>query len=320
MTATAPNSAKNKTNVRTIVGFLARRAVIRAGFPVSPAWAAERAARLFLAPLRHPAPGRSRPVSRETPFAVDAAAGPVAAWSYGKTENPQAPAVLLVHGWEDDHVSFAPMIDRLVQANFRVLALDLPGHGRSPRPERTGGLTTIPVLAAAVAAAAREAEALGAAPLRAVIAHSLGGTATLLAATELGLKAERFAILAAPNHPRLFAGAMTRLLGLGTAQTAQVFAAIERIVGRSMDSLYLPPKLRRLASPGLILHSRDDKTVPLQHSRENAAAWPRADLRVLDGLGHRRLISDEGVQRMLLHFVEAKAPADAFGFKPQAAE
>lgn len=310
----ASPSAKNSTNIRAIADFLLQRSLIRTGFRFAPAWGADRAARFFLAPLRRPAPGRTRYVSRETPLAVEAPSGPVAAWLYGRVENPHGETVLLVHGWEDDHLSWAVLADRLVRDGYRVLALDLPGHGRSP-----GRIAPIPVQAAAVAAVAREAKVLGLTPFRAVIAHSLGGTATLIAATEMGLRAERFAILASPNHPRLFAGAMMKMLGLTAQQTAEVFAAIERIVGRSMDSLYLPPKLRQLAAPGLILHSRDDRTVPLQHSQENAAAWARADFRILDGLGHRRLMSDPGVHNMLLHFVNADAPADAFGLKTDAA-
>jgi len=323
MTATSgsdstPSRAKNRTNVRIIIRWLLSRTAIRAGFLLAPDWAAGRAARQFLRPFRGPLPYRSRSVSRETPLAIEGPVGPLAAWIYGRQENPQGPAVLLVHGWEDDHLSWAPLVDRLVAAGYRVLAPDLPGHGRSP-----GRLSSIPVLAAAVAAAAGEAEKIGLVspgdPFRAVIAHSLGGTASLIAATELGLNARRLAILAAPNHPRLFAAAMMTMLGLTAGQTARVFTAIERLVGRSMESLYLPPKLQGLGIPGLVLHSRDDRTVPLQHSRENVAAWPGAELRLLDGLGHRRLITDPQVQATLLHFVASDAPADAFGLRHDAA-
>ncbi len=318
MTRTAKTSYIKSTNVRSLLHAVFRREVIRLGFRVAPGWAAGFAARLFLQPWRRPASDRSLYVSRETPFAAENELGPVAAWSFGPTA-PGTPAVLLVHGWEDDHLSWATLIDQLVALGYRVIAPDLPGHGRSPAK-----LTSIPVMAAGVAAVAREAEKIGAVsatqPFHAVIAHSLGGTASLIAAAEMGLRAERFAILAAPNHPRLFAGAMMQMLGLNVAQTQRVFAAIEGLIGRSMDSLYLPPKLRQLAVPGLILHSRDDRVVPLQHSQENAAAWPRADFRILEGLGHRRLISDTGVQAMLLHFVASKAPADIYSLRTDAAD
>jgi pimeloyl-ACP methyl ester carboxylesterase len=318
MTRTAKISPVKSTNVRALLNGLIQRELVRLGFRVAPVWAADRAARLFLRPWRRPAGDRSRYVSRETCFAAESAFGPVAAWSFGPT-TPGTPAILLVHGWEDDHLSWAVLIDRLVARGYRVIAPDLPGHGRSP-----AAFTGIPILAAGIAAVAREAEKIGAVsaaqPFQAVIAHSLGGTATLLAASEMGLTAERFAIMAAPNHPRLFAGAMMKMLGLTAAQTQRVFTCIERLIGRSMDSLYLPPKLRDFRQPGLILHSRDDRTVPLQHSQENAAAWPRADFRILDGLGHRRLISDDGVQAMLLHFVESRAPKDAYGLRTDAAD
>lgn len=319
MTQSAKTNYTKSTNVRALLTGLFQRELVRSGFRIAPGWAAERAARLFLRPWRRPAGNRSRYVSRETPFAAESPlTGPVAAWSFGPTA-PGTPAVLLVHGWEDDHLSWAALIDQLVARGYRVIAPDLPGHGRSPAK-----LTSIPVMAAGLAAVAREAQTIGAVsaaqPFQAVIAHSLGGTATLLAAAEMGLTAERIAILAAPNHPRLFAGAMMKMLGLNAAQTEKVFTRIERLVGRSMESLYLPPKLRDFRQPGLILHSRDDRTVPLQHSQENAAAWPRAEFRILDGLGHRRLISDGDVQAMLLHFIASRAPQDAYGLRSDAAD
>jgi len=318
MTQTPTSRSNKSTNERSIIDFLLQRALIRTGFRIAPGWAADRAARMFLMPWRRPAGGRPRAMAHETPFGAESLSGPVAAWSFGPTD-ASAPAILLVHGWEDDHISWAPLIDKLVLHGYRVIALDLPGHGRSPAE-----ITGIPILAAGVAAVGREAERIGAVsherPFKAVIAHSLGGTATVIAAAELGLRADRFAILAAPNHPRLFAGAMMQMLKLNRTQTATVFAAIERLIGRTMDSLYLPPKLRQLAAPALILHSREDRTVPLQHSQENAAAMPRADFRILDGIGHRKMMLDDGVHSMLLHFIDSAAPADAYGMKSDAAD
>jgi len=293
----SPAYGKKSSNVRALLDFAAQRIMLKVGFTAAPDWAADRAARMFLRPWQQPRPDRSRYVSRETPFVAESDRGPVAGYSFGRAGDP---AVLLVHGWEDDHLSWAPLIDRLVERRYRVLALDLPGHGRSP-----SRLTGIPMLAEGIAAVGREAELLGAAPIHATIAHSLGATSTVVAAAELGLKPGRLALLAPPNHPRLFASAMMKMLGLDRMQVERVMTEIERLVGRSMDSLYLPPMLQRLADPGLLLHSRDDKVVPLRHGEENATAWTTAQFRILDGLGHRRLMTDAGVQDMLLRFIAA---------------
>src|SRR3546814_5611391 len=115
-------------------------------------WSSDVCSSDLLQPQRRPPPERSRSVSRETPLAVDGPTGPMAAFFYGRQENPDGPVVLLVHGWEDDHLSWAPLIDRLVAAGYRVLAPDLPGHGRSP-----ARLASIPVFAAGIPATAREA-------------------------------------------------------------------------------------------------------------------------------------------------------------------
>lgn len=53
--------------------------------------------------------------------------GPLAALEWGE---PEAPALLVLHGWLDNAASFAALAPLLAK-NFRVIALDLPGHGRS---------------------------------------------------------------------------------------------------------------------------------------------------------------------------------------------
>ncbi|MDB5432453.1 MAG: hypothetical protein JWP35_3569 [Caulobacter sp.] len=50
----------------------------------------------------------------------------VAAWRIGA-----GPAVLLVHGWDDDHRLWEPLIDQLTALGRAVIAVDLPGHGFS---------------------------------------------------------------------------------------------------------------------------------------------------------------------------------------------
>lgn len=46
--------------------------------------------------------------------------------------------IFLIHGWSQDHTGFAPQLEALSK-KYKVVALDLRGHGKSDRPEH--GLT-----------------------------------------------------------------------------------------------------------------------------------------------------------------------------------
>jgi pimeloyl-ACP methyl ester carboxylesterase len=92
--------------------------------------------------------------------------GEIAAWRIGA-----GPAVLLVHGWEDDNSLWAPLIDTLVDRDRAVVVFDLPAHGFS---EGEWGLG--PQAADGVAAVVA---AIG--PIDAVVAHSFAAGGVILA-------------------------------------------------------------------------------------------------------------------------------------------
>jgi pimeloyl-ACP methyl ester carboxylesterase len=48
-----------------------------------------------------------------------------------------APALVLLHGWPEDHSAWSAVVERAA-ARFRCLAFDLPGIGRSTLPEPNG--------------------------------------------------------------------------------------------------------------------------------------------------------------------------------------
>lgn len=60
--------------------------------------------------------------------------------------DPSAPALLLLHGWPEDHRCWQAVIPH-VEDRFRVLAPDQRGFGRSGKPEGTGSYA-LPLLAA----------------------------------------------------------------------------------------------------------------------------------------------------------------------------
>src|SRR4029078_9185350 len=83
----------------------------------------------------------------------------VSAWRLGAD-----PAVLLIHGWEDNHSLWSPLIDSLADRGRSVIAFDMPAHGFSVREWGLNPEAVDAVLAVTTA--------LG--PVDAVVAHSSG--------------------------------------------------------------------------------------------------------------------------------------------------
>jgi len=88
------------------------------------------------------------------------------------------PTLLLIHGWTCRRSNWQPAIETL-QEHFRVIAIDLPGHGES----RGQPLTTwnVEALASVAAEAVRALEEPGAI----LVGHSMGGAVALEAARQL---------------------------------------------------------------------------------------------------------------------------------------
>src|SRR5213082_3427517 len=91
---------------------------------VLPSLAGRLAASLFARPRRHRRPDRERAlIARGAPLPLPQGLS-ATQWGAG-------PAVLLVHGWEGRGAQLGALVDPLVEAGYRVIALDGPAHGDS---------------------------------------------------------------------------------------------------------------------------------------------------------------------------------------------
>lgn len=202
------------------------------------------------------------------------------------------PRVLLVHGWEGNAGDFARMAASLRAMGYGVVSFDHPAHGKS-----SGRRTTLPAMARAVLDVARASG-----PFVAVIGHSLGGSAALLALRD-GLPARSAVLIAPPYDARHFVNLFGKHIGLTKARIAGAIARLERQVdavgGRETDRA-----AARIRVPGLVLHDRGDRSVPFLHGVAVAAAWPGARFVPLEGLGHRRVLDAEAVHQEVLSFIQ----------------
>lgn len=236
-------------------------------------------------PRRRARPRVARPLAEAEHQEITTPFGPVAAWRLG-----EGPAVLLVHGWEDDNALWGPAIEAFAAWGRAVVAIDLPGHGFS-----ASGDASIKSASAGVLGAA---EALG--PIDAVVGHSYG-CGVLIHALGHGLKAQRAVLIATPvprTQPR-------RPLEIEHADPAVIARAEEIRQGRArQQSEKIEGAIRQMTTPMLAVHSLDDEQCPFANSERLVALWPGADLLAVDGLGHRFLAQDRDVLDRIVNFVE----------------
>jgi pimeloyl-ACP methyl ester carboxylesterase len=238
---------------------------------------------------------RDRLAEPGRPFQVRAHGRTVAGEVWG---DPAAPAVYLVHGWGGWGAQLDGFVGPLVAAGFRVVTFDGPGHGASdPGPEGPGR-STILELADALAAVVADSG-----PAHAVIAHSLGATATAYA-LDHGLEAGRLAFVAPMADPLPYTRTFAGRLGFGERTRTRLVARIERRVGTSMAAFAVPAVAGRVAVPPLLLvHDRQDTETGWSDSADIARFWPGARLHSTSGLGHRRILRDPAVVAEVTGFV-----------------
>jgi pimeloyl-ACP methyl ester carboxylesterase len=215
--------------------------------------------------------------------------GAIATWRVG-----EGPAVLLVHGFEDDNSIWTPLLDTLQARHHASVVLDLPAHGMS---EGTNGYSPAAADALAVVGAA-----LG--PIKAIVGHSLGCWASALAIGE-GLAVERFVLIAPPggsSQERWRRAA--RDLGYDDDVADQALAKFWRELGphrgRGLEQV-----LSNLASEMLFVHSRDDERSPFGQSEELCAGCERAVFFAIDGASHRDTAREPEAIAAIVTFLEA---------------
>jgi pimeloyl-ACP methyl ester carboxylesterase len=268
---------------------------LQAGFPhlsrLAPRVAGAAADWLFFTPTNK-VRGTSWPDGGRA-FAVDVDGVLVRGRAFG-----EGPVVFLVHGWAGDGAQMSAFVEPLVARGYSVVGWDAPGHGASG-----GWRSSFVTLARAVHAVA----GIFGAP-HAVVAHSLGGSAAVLAARQ-GLPVSRLCLVGTPARPIDWIESFVGLLGLGPEAVAHLRHRSETRLGVSWDALDVPPMAAEVHVPTLLVQDANDKEVAPMNVDKLAAAMPHAEVLHTTGLGHRRVLRDASVLAAVVdHIGPAPSP------------
>jgi len=236
------------------------------------------------------------------------------AYTGGKPFDPRLPSVAFIHGGAHDHSVWILQSRYLARHGFGVLAIDLPGHGRSEgaAPGRIEDLADW-IVAALDAAGAKSA---------ALVGHSMGSLVALDCAARHAERVTRIALLGAAFPMRV----SPELLEATENDEPRAHAMINVwshsacahypsnpgpgfwVIGENLrlmqrqkrgvlhadfaacnDYAAGMERAKRIACPALFILGRRDAMTPLRAGRALAAAVPHAKVVQLDECGHNSM-------------------------------
>jgi pimeloyl-ACP methyl ester carboxylesterase len=232
--------------------------------------------------------------------------------------------LVLIHGAGGDHLSWPPEMRRL--ANYRVITLDLPGHGRTQGP----GRQSVEDYASDVA---EFVEVLGFS--RAVfIGHSMGGAISLALALDYPDRVAGIGLIStgpclpiplsvienAANQSTLPL-AIKRLqeMSLGSQSMDNLKEVIFKQLTNTRQTLLLGDllacdrfnmtgRLNDIRTPVLVVCGTDDKLTPLRFSKTLSNQIPGAALQTIEGAGHMLMLEQPNRLAKLISIFLATVP------------
>ena len=211
--------------------------------------------------------------------------GSVTTYTFMPEQMPAAGTVVLLHGWTGRAAFMSGFVEPLLSRGFRVLAIDMPGHGRS-----SGKTLHVPLAIKALSAVHARTG-----PWHGVIAHSFGGAVmtSMLAGHVRGfapLELGRLVLIAAPQSIPVLFRDFGRMIGMNSRAQAAFEQRVLDLSGNTLDIFIGADQLRQAGVPTLVIHAPDDKEVPYDSAEAFTTAGPHVSLLAVAGMGHRRIL------------------------------
>lgn len=198
---------------------------------------------------------------------------------------------LLVHGWEGQAGNFGGIVPLLLEKGFQVISFDAPSHGYSSK-----GATNLFEYMALVSQLIREH-----APSF-VLSHSFGSISSAVALSEnQHLDVDQWILVTSPFSFRERLEGVRQMVNVTDRTMSSLVAKFESDTQMLVEDMSMENYCAKITNVNKIsiVHSVDDKILPIETSRKVHAQLPTAEMIELKGLGHYRILWSDELKEIL---------------------
>jgi pimeloyl-ACP methyl ester carboxylesterase len=245
--------------------------------------------RVFFSPFTYRAtPAEKHYLNTAKGFEISVNDQMVRCWKWGS-----GPAILLAHGWNGRGIQLHQFIEPLLRRGYSVIAYDAPGHGESDGKTSSYFEFTDTIRTLLISSNGHE--------IQGVIAHSLGASAVV----------NSMAKEDHPLKPVLIAPALKLAevlysffddIGLPKPVYQNLIEEYEKSFGYNMRRDNPSDLLTGLESKILIVHDKNDPTIPYVDSKDISERFRNIELHTTERLGHKRILADESVVDLVSNY------------------
>ncbi len=234
-------------------------------------------------------------------------------WHYYTSGDPDAPVLLLVHGFRSSARFFRPSM-LAFSDRWRVVAPDLPGHGDSePWDPVEDVVEQWTLLEGFLEALSLDSMA--------VLGSSRGGAVAVQLAAHSPQRVETLVLIAAPTKPfkpgtldirkmvvneEALTDDMLREMGRTMMASQGYETARKRAVDAGIFERDLRPIMTKVEIPTIIIWGSEDGTIPVEMGMELLQGIPGSIMRLIGGAGHVPLLDKPlETQAIIREFLEA---------------
>ena len=219
------------------------------------------------------------------------------AWVWG-----EGPLVIFVHGWSGRAAQMAPLAVHVANLGFRSVAIDVTGHGDSPK-RHTRWEYFLRDIAALSRSLHEEAYAY--------VGHSAGGLAMMAARALKGIHARRYACVCAPSFPFPPINVIRKKLNPKETVLEDYKKYIAKQFETTWEELQTGCSYANAGSDTLLFYDETDRFVDHSEGDRIQALCPGARLVKTSAYSHQKILAAPELAQTLGAFLQKESNARA---------